>query len=62
MRTVAELCAARVANERGEVAALEGATDHYANNLAREIGMTQSTAIPYASFLYLVEEASRTGP
>ena len=89
MRTVAELCAARVdvpvklsccgmagdrgllfpelsatavANERGEVAALEGVAGHYANNLACEIGMTQSTAIPYASFLYLVEEASRTAP
>jgi D-lactate dehydrogenase len=89
MRTVAELCAARVevpvklsccamagdrgllfpelnasaiTAERGEIAKLDDVAGHYANNLACEIGMTQATSMPYASFLYLVEEASRTEP
>lgn len=55
-----ELNASAVSKERAEIEALEGVAGHYANNLACEIGMTQATSIPYASFLYLVEEASRT--
>ncbi|HSO35128.1 MAG TPA: (Fe-S)-binding protein, partial [Labilithrix sp.] len=54
-----ELNASAVAPERAEVEALEGVSGHYANNLACEIGMTQATSLPYTSFLYLVEEASR---
>jgi hypothetical protein len=48
-----------VSKERAEIAGLDSG-HYYANNLACEIGMTQATSIPYLSFLYLVEEASRT--
>jgi D-lactate dehydrogenase len=57
-----ELGSTAVANERGELATMDGVSGHYANNLACEIGMTQSTKVSYASFLYLVEEASRPEP
>jgi D-lactate dehydrogenase len=57
-----ELNASATAAEREEVAKLDGVAGHYANNLACEIGMTHATAIPYASFAYLVEEASRPEP
>jgi D-lactate dehydrogenase len=57
-----ELNRSAIAPERAEIEAMEGVTGHYANNLACEIGMTQATSLPYTSFLYLVEEASRGSP
>ena len=56
-----ELTASAVAPERAELLAGGGQPACYANNLACEMGMTQATGVPYVSFLYLVEKATR-GP
>jgi D-lactate dehydrogenase len=56
---VPELTASAVAPERAEILAATDAGGHYGDNLTCEIGMTQATGLPYRSFIYLVEEASR---